>query len=172
MAGDAPQRALPPAGGVTRGAIVPARTRVLRCRRAGWLPRGARQGCSQVWFRLHTFGPAQMVLAVALLLLGLFCYATVQTASQSYRLRLHERAVYDEVQELQAQRAELQGLLTYLKSDEYIEAFARQQFRLVRPGETLVEVTAPAAPPAARQPGEKWWEVLFGTRQNEVAVAR
>ncbi len=112
-----------------------------------------------------------MVLAVALLLLGLFCYAAVQTASQSYRLRQHERDVYYQVQDLQGQRAELQGLLTYLKSDEYTEAFARQQFGLVKPGETLVEVTAPPAPATTRQPGEKWWEALFGTHQDEVTVA-
>lgn len=120
-------------------------------------------------FRLPTFGPAHMVLVVALLLLGLFCYAAVQTAAQSYRLRQHERAVYNQVQELRAQQAELQGVLAYLKSDEYIEAFARQQFGLVRPGETLVEVDAPQAPPTPRRPGEKWWEALFGAHREATA---
>lgn len=121
-------------------------------------------------FRLPTFGPAQMVLAVAMLLLGLFLYAAVQTASQSYRLRQHERDVYNQVQDLRAQRAELQGLLTYLKSDEYVESFARQQFGLVRPGETLVQVEAPATSPPRRRPGERWWEALFGTRRDAVTV--
>ena len=32
-----------------------------------------------------------MVLAVAILLLGLFVYAGIQTAAQSYRLRQHAR---------------------------------------------------------------------------------
>ena len=104
-----------------------------------------------------------MVLAVALLLLSLFLYAGVQTAAQSYRLREHEREVFMRVQELRQQRAELQGLLTYLRSDEYVEAFARQQFGLVKLGEILVQVDAPAAPPVQRRPGEKWWEALFGT---------
>ncbi len=121
-------------------------------------------------FRLPTFGPAQMVLAVAMLLLGLFLYAAVQTASQSYRLRQHEHDVYNQVQDLRAQRAELQGLLAYLKSDEYVEAFARQQFGLVKPGETLVQVNAPAAAAPARRPGERWWEALFGAHQDEVTV--
>src|SRR5205085_1043346 len=134
----------------------------LTCAQAGWLLQGARQDAYALQLRLPTFGPAQMVLAIALLLLGLFFYAIVQTASQSYRLRQHERQVYDQVQELRAQRAELQGLLTYLKSDEYVEAFARQQFGLVKPGETLVEVNAPSAAPTTWQPGEKWWEALFG----------
>ena len=112
--------------------------------------------------RLPTFGPAHMVLAVALLLLGLFLYAAVQTAAQSYRLREHERQVFTEVQDLRRQRAELQGLLSYLKSDEYVEAFARQQFGLVKPGEILVQIDAPPAPPVQRRPGEHWWEALFG----------
>ena len=45
-----------------------------------------------------------MVLAVALLLLGLFFYAGVQTAAQSYRLRQHEREVFTQVQELRRQQ--------------------------------------------------------------------
>jgi len=117
----------------------------------------------QVRLRFPTFGPSHMVLAVALLLLGLFLYAGVQTAAQSYRLRQHEREMFVRVQELRQQRAELQGLLTYLKSDEYVEAFARQQFGLVKPGEILVQVDAPVASPVQRRPGEKWWEALFGT---------
>ena len=118
-----------------------------------------------VQLRLPAFGPTHMVLVVALLLLGLFFYAGVQTAAQSYRLRAHEHEVFAQVQELRRQRAELQGLYTYLKSDEYIEAFARQQFGLVKPGEILVQVDAPPPAPVQRRPGEKWWEALFGTSQ-------
>jgi cell division protein FtsB len=103
-----------------------------------------------------------MVLAVALLLLGLFLYAMVQTAVQGYHLRQAQRAAAAEVAELRLQRAELQGLLEYLGSDEYIEAFARQQFGLVRPGEIVVEVQAPAAAGPERRPGERWWQALFG----------
>lgn len=114
-------------------------------------------------FRLPTFGPAQMVLTLAILLLGLFAYAFLQTAAQSYRLRADERTLFGEVQELRQQRAELEGLAAYLESDEYVEAFARQQFGLVKPGETLVVVDAPESSGPARQPGERWWEALFDT---------
>lgn len=102
-----------------------------------------------------------MVLAVALLLLGLFLYAMGQTAVQAHRLGQRERDVFAEVEQLRHQQAELQGLLTYLKSDEYIEGFARQQFGYVKPGETLVEVTAPPAPKEQRRAGERWWEAAF-----------
>ncbi len=114
-------------------------------------------------FRLPTFGPTQMVLTLALLLVGLFGYAFLQTAAQSYRLREAERDLLLEVQDLREQRAELEGLADYLESDEYIEAFARQQFGLVRPGETLVEVDAPQGAADERVPGERWWEALFDT---------
>ncbi len=113
-------------------------------------------------FRLPTFGLAHMVMAVALLLVGLFLYATVQTAAQSYRLHREQKQLDQQVTTLRRQRAELQGLLTYLNSDEYIEAFARQQFGLVRPGETAVDVRAPSQSAAVVKPGERWWEVLFG----------
>ncbi len=112
--------------------------------------------------RLPTFGPAHIVLAVALLLLVLFLYSMVQTVAQTYRLRESQRVLETEVFALREQRAEIEGLRDYLASDEYIEAVARAQFGLVRPGEVAVIVDAPAAPPADREAGRRWWEVLFG----------
>jgi cell division protein FtsB len=108
-----------------------------------------------------------MVLAVAVVLLGLFLYAMVQTAAQSFTLRQSERELFAEVVELRTEHAELEGLLAYLQSDEYIEAFARQQFGLVFPGETLVEIDAPPAPEEQRRAGERWWQILFGSRAHE-----
>ena len=109
-----------------------------------------------------------MVLAVALLLLGLFLYAMAQTAVQAHHLDQRERDVFAEVEQLRRQRAELEGLLTYLKSDEYIEGFARQQFGYVKPGETLVDVTAPEAAKEQRLAGERWWEAAFGISAAEL----
>lgn len=111
--------------------------------------------------RFPTFGPTHMVLAVAALLLGLFLYAAMQTATQTYRLHDERRALAQEVEVLRTQKAELEGLREYLGSDEYVESVARSQFGLVRPGETAVLVDAPVAPTPAAQPGERWWESLF-----------
>lgn len=111
-----------------------------------------------------------MVLTLAILLLGLFAYAFLQTAAQSYRLRDSERVLFEEVQVLRQQRAELEGLAEYLESDEYVEAFARQQFGLVKPGETMVIVDAPAVSGASRRPGERWWEALFDTEAAATPV--
>jgi cell division protein FtsB len=112
--------------------------------------------------RVRVFGPAQMVIVVALLLMGLFVYAAFQTAVQSQRLQQQERALRADIAELQVRNAELTGLSEYIASDEYIESFARQKFGLVMPGETVVEVDAPPVPPAQRTPGQRWWESLFG----------
>lgn len=111
--------------------------------------------------RLPVFGPAHVVLTVATLLLGLFLYSAAQTAAQTYRLHEQRRVLVYEVDELRRQRAELQGLREYLGSDEYLEAMARTQFGLVRPGETAVLVDGPTRPPPERTPGQRWWEALF-----------
>ncbi|GMU40272.1 MAG: hypothetical protein AMXMBFR23_11380 [Chloroflexota bacterium] len=142
---------------------------MLVCQQAGAPPLGGgfKGDRFPVRLRLPTFGPAHMVLVVALLLIGLFLYAMVQTAAQSYRLRATERDLFLEVQSLREQRAELEGLLAYLNSDEYVEAFARQQFGLVKPGETLVEVDAPPGATQGVQPGQRWWEALFGAGVRE-----
>lgn len=112
--------------------------------------------------RLLAFGPAHIVMAVAALLLVLFVYSAVQTGAQSYRLSESRRALETELTELRLQRAELEGLRTYLASEEYIEAVARQQFGLARPGEIAVTIEAPASAGPEYAPGQRWWEALFG----------
>ena len=125
---------------------------------------------SPLRLRMLPFGPVQVLLAVAALLLVLFVYAGVQSATQNFRLAEQRRAAERDIAELRGQIAELEGLREYLASDEYVEAVARSRFGLVRPGETAVIVEDRAAAGAAglssdptldRQPGERWWEALF-----------
>ena len=119
--------------------------------------------------RLAAFGPLQMVIAIAALLLVLFAYAGVQTAREQHRLAEQQREVEAEVAALRQQIAELEGIREYLASDEYIEAVGRARFGLVRPGETAIIVEDHAEGDEAlvtsgpeREPGERWWEALFG----------
>ncbi len=112
--------------------------------------------------RLPTFGPAHVVLVLALVLIALFVYASVQTAAQSHRLREDQRALVADVEELRAAEAKLTGLLEWLKTDEYAERVAREEFGLARPGETIIQVDSPTESiPRAARPGEEWWELLF-----------
>lgn len=108
-----------------------------------------------------SFGPEHIVVAVALLLLGLFLYAAVQTAQSNYRLQQTGRDIQQEVDDLRRQRAELAGLREYMATDEYVESIARTRLGLVRPGETAVIVHAPESEEPLRVPGERWWESLF-----------
>ncbi len=112
--------------------------------------------------RFPTFGPTHILMAVAALLLVLFAYSALQTAAHTYRLRELERSLQAEVIDLREQRAELQGLSEYLRSEEYIEGVARTRFGLVRPGEMAVVVDGPASPRPPLEPGERWWQTLFG----------
>ena len=100
-------------------------------------------------------------MAVAALLFALFAYSAFQSVAHTYRLRELERSLQADVIELREQRAELQGLSQYLRSDEYIEGVARTQFGLVRPGEVAVIVQAPPGPQPPVEPGERWWQTLF-----------
>lgn len=109
----------------------------------------------------RSFGPAHVVLAVALVLLGLFLYSAVQSAANGYRLNGELEALQAEVLDLRRQQAELVGLRAFLASDEYIEGVARTQFGLVRPGEVAVVVDARESDVPARRPGQRWWEALF-----------
>ncbi len=111
--------------------------------------------------RLFAFGPLLVLFPLVALLLALFGYAALQTAAQNHRLAEERRAVEAEIHELRTRQAELEGLREYLLSDEYVEAIARSHFGLAYPGETVVQVDAPPAEEPGRQPGERWWEVLF-----------
>jgi cell division protein FtsB len=106
-------------------------------------------------------GPVQIVLAVALLLLGLFSYSLLQTTRSSARLAEQHHALEAEVGKLAREQAELEGLRAYLATDEYIEAVARSRFGLVRRGEIAVLVQAPRSTEPEYRPGERWWQALF-----------
>ncbi len=108
-----------------------------------------------------SFGPLHVLFPLVALLLALFGYAALQTAAQNHRLAEERRAVQIEIHELRVRQAELEGLREYLLSDEYVEAVGRSHFGLAYPGETVVDIDAPAPDDTGRQPGERWWEVLF-----------
>ncbi len=112
--------------------------------------------------RLPTFGPAHVVLVLALVLIGLFVYASAQTAARSHQLREQQRALAIEVEELRDDHAELTGVLRWTQTDEYAESLAREELGLARPGELIVEVDSPEVPiDRTQQAGEDWWELLF-----------
>ena len=100
------------------------------------------------------------VAAVALL-----AFTTGQNMLRNYHLRQEEQQLRTELLELDRDHQQLEGIRSYLESDEYVEDVARRTLGLVKPGETLVVVSGDAPGPVAAptpQPDAPWWKSLFG----------
>jgi cell division protein FtsB len=108
--------------------------------------------------------PGRILLAGTLVVAVYLLISAGTSLLHSYRLANDEARLRDEVQHLDRQQQELEQIRDYLRTDEYVEFMARRVFGLVKPGETLVIVDAPAPAPPARDAGidTEWWERLFG----------
>jgi cell division protein FtsB len=105
-----------------------------------------------------------LLIAAALLVVGFLALSTGRNVVHHYQLRQDERALRDELRQLDADESDLTAVREYLESDEYIEDVARRVLGLVRPGETLVIVSGSesvALPTPAARIGEPWWKELF-----------
>ena len=109
---------------------------------------------------------ARMVILLAAVAVGYFVFNAAKDTLLSHHLTQEEQQLHQQIDRLQSDKARLQALRDYLKTDEYVEGVARR-LGLVRPGETLVIVssTAPATPtptPGGLASTKPWWENLFG----------
>lgn len=109
----------------------------------------------------------RVVILLATILVGYLLYATVDDILLSRRLNREEYGLQQEIVELTAQRAQLEAIGDFLRTDEYVEGVARRLLGLVRPGETLVVVSSSAPTPtpeqeAAGEESRSWWENLYG----------
>jgi cell division protein FtsL len=125
----------------------------------------------------HPVGPPPMalrlaaVLAVPLLLYALV--ATGQKALDNYGLNQEADALRAEVLALRAENVQLQKQIEQARTDSAIEAIAREQLGLIKPGDrpfVLIsdrlqasatsrdEAPAPSPLPVWRQ----WWDYFFG----------
>ncbi len=108
------------------------------------------------------------IIGTALIAVVYLAFTTGSYVIHYYQLRGEERALRQEIVDLDSEREQLTAVRDYLESDEYVEDVARRTLGLVRPGETLVIVSgadAAAAPtPAATAAAiahEDWWKALF-----------
>lgn len=113
-----------------------------------------------------------------------FALASGGKALEGYRLQRHNAMLYAEIEGRQEQQAQLQQRLDYAQTSAYVEKVAREQYRWVRAGETLVitifqrrPVAAPTPVPptgaatgtAVAQPAShwlEWWNLLLGRVAN------
>ncbi len=126
----------------------------------------------------HPIGPPPLILRLAaVLVVPLLLYALVATgqkALDNYRLNQEADALRGEIVALRSENIDLQKQIEDARTDTAIEAIARQQLGLIRPGDHPVVVisqgAAPTAPAAEQMPPapppvpvwRQWWTYLFG----------
>jgi len=115
------------------------------------------------------------VLAVPLLLYALVM--TGQKAVENYQLNQQADALRTQIVGLRQQNVQLQQQIEQARTDAAIEAIAREQLGLIKPGDhPLVLVSAdgstpgaasavtdqqPAPPPAPEPTWRQWWDYFF-----------
>ncbi|MPZ50092.1 MAG: hypothetical protein GEU75_12480 [Dehalococcoidia bacterium] len=107
------------------------------------------------------FSPGRLLLVATLIASGYFMFSAGTNFMHSYRLAGDEARQQAEVDRLMEQQEQLQQIRDYLRTDEYVEFMARRVFGLVKPGEKLVVVQAPAPEPLEESPDLTWWQRLF-----------
>jgi cell division protein FtsB len=112
-------------------------------------------------FRL-LFSPGRLLLLATLAIAGYLLVSAGSNALHTYRLAGDEAELRDEVGALLQEKEQLLQVRDYLRTDEYIEYMARRIFGLVKPGESMVVVEAPAEAREEDDAGLKWWQRLFG----------
>jgi cell division protein FtsB len=110
------------------------------------------------------------VLVVPLLLYALV--ATGQKALDNYRLNQDADALRAEVMGLRSANIQLQKQIELARTDAAIEAIAREQLGLIKPGDHPLVLISPAAQPAAAPAPapipaplpawRQWWDYFFG----------
>jgi cell division protein FtsB len=110
---------------------------------------------------IRFFSPGRILLLATLIVSGYMLMSAGNTFLHSYRLVNNENRLQEQVDDLKQQREQLLQIRDYLRTDEYVEFMARRVFGLVKPGEKLVVVDAPAPEPAPAPNDLTWWQRLF-----------
>ena len=107
--------------------------------------------------------PGRVILAGTIVVGAYLLFSAGSNLLNSYHLESNESRLRSEVDGLQVQLEQLNQVRDYLRSDDYVEYMARRVFGLVKPGETLVIVQAPASKDADKDDtsGGRWWERIF-----------
>ncbi len=113
--------------------------------------------------RLPRFSSTRLILLAASAMVVYFLASGATNLVRSQQLTQQESSLQSEIEALELRYERLVALEEYLDSDEYVEAIAREQLGLVKPGETAF-IAIPTQPSPAPEPGaatDLWWEVLI-----------
>lgn len=101
--------------------------------------------------------PTRWILALAaLFIVAYFASLFASNVLTTIRLSNEEAALRAEIAALERREARLRALKSYMESDAFLEAAAREH-GYTRPGETAVVVTGGSSEPARMRPGDPWW---------------
>lgn len=117
---------------------------------------------------------ATQFIVLALILAGLFVALDLKRRAQEGRLvGADEAELQAELDQAQTRQVELQVTLTYVQSEDYVAAYAREEGGFVLPGEKrvvpmFIEATPQPTPPPAivsdpahdARPWQLWWRLL------------
>ena len=113
---------------------------------------------------LPRISTVQVILGITAVAIVYFVVTAGVNFIQSRQLGHQEAQLQAEIESIQERYERLEALRDYLNSDEYIEAVAREQLGLVRPGETgfiaISSVPTPTPAPDGQRPA-LWWEMLI-----------
>jgi hypothetical protein len=115
------------------------------------------------------------MIAIGAALLALFIIFDLNRRAQAGKdVGVGQEALENQVQVEQTRQVELQATYSYVQSDEYVGAYAREEAGLLLPGEKrVVPLIAPGTPEAAAavgpptpdpaadaRPWHVWWQLL------------
>lgn len=101
-----------------------------------------------------------LLFFAALAVVGYFVFTAMDGVVSTNALDARVAGLQEEIDELEWEAEQLEALVTYLDSDEYIERVAREELGLVRVGEEAFAIQAPLRPgiEVFRSP---WWANLL-----------
>ena len=128
--------------------------------------------------------PIAQFVAIIVLSISVFLIVDFgRRAAANYRVQREADRLSQEVEAARQRQVELLARRTYVASDLYVEAVARNELKWGQPGETVIVVMstpeAVALPtdrvvqtvtvlPVAQSPAEAWWLLFFGQRSLPV----
>lgn len=105
---------------------------------------------------------------VLCLILALILIAFIKQSGREKNMDASNQELTSEVADLARQNQELEQLIAYFGSSEFVEKEAREKLNMARPGEKTLIITDPNSLinlPTNQTPKsmpQKWWQYFFG----------
>ncbi len=118
---------------------------------------------------------SKVTFVIALLLLGFFMVGYVRTYMRDFAVEKEIRGLEGKQAQLEKNRIDLADLLKKVQTNAFVEAQARQQLGLRKPGEKSVifqeegrtdtQQGTPHVSPQSLSNPQKWWHYFFGGKK-------